>query len=195
VFLRRDHRPIEPRKKWPNPNPFEVYHWSGWIDDELRMEEGRALCLWGDAGWGRLVRRGKYEAGRFDPSLADGCLDMIRAWNPRPRPVWMTCVPSLTHPRLVPDFAKDLARRLGLPFVQCIRKIKANAEQKTMRNSFQQARNLDGVFEISDSMPNGPVFLVDDMVDSRWTFTVLAALLRQRGCEAVFPLALALNSL
>ena len=195
LFLKRDHRPIEPRKKWPNPNPFEVHHWSGWIDDDLRAEEGRALCLWGDAGWGRLVRRGKYDDGRFDPSLADGCVEMIRAWRPEPRPVWLTCVPSLTHPRLVPDFARELARRLGLPFVECILKIKANAEQKTMRNSFQQARNLDGVFEISDAMPNGPVFLVDDMVDSRWTFTVLAALLRQRGCEAVFPLALALNNL
>ena len=36
--------------------------------------------------------------------------------------------------------------------------------------------------------------LVDDMVDSRWTFTVISALLRAAGCSAVFPMALALNS-
>ena len=42
---------------------------------------------------------------------------------------------------------------------------------------------------------SGAVFLVDDMVDSRWTFTVIAALLRRAGSGAVFPLALALNSL
>ena len=37
----------------------------------------------------------------------------------------------------------------------------------------------------------GPVLLVDDMVDSRWTFTVAAPLLRAAGCSAVFPYALA----
>ena len=30
---------------------------------------------------------------------------------------------------------------------------------------------------------------IDDMVDSRWTFTVAAWELRRRGCEAVWPLA------
>jgi ATP-dependent DNA helicase RecQ len=37
----------------------------------------------------------------------------------------------------------------------------------------------------------GPVILVDDMVDSRWTITVAAWLLRSQGCEAVHPLVLA----
>ena len=64
-----------------------------------------------------------------------------------------------------------------------------------MLNSFQQARNLDGAFIIDEDMiPESPVLLLDDMVDSRWTITVIAALLRQAGCPAVFPLALALNS-
>ena len=64
-----------------------------------------------------------------------------------------------------------------------------------MQNSFMQAVNLDGVFEIDESqMPEGPAFLIDDMVDSRWTFTVITALLRKPGCPAVFPLALAMSS-
>jgi ATP-dependent DNA helicase RecQ len=33
------------------------------------------------------------------------------------------------------------------------------------------------------------------MVDSRWTFTVIAALLRHAGSGLVYPVALALNSL
>ena len=37
----------------------------------------------------------------------------------------------------------------------------------------------------------GPVLLKDDMVDSRWTFTIAAPLLREQGCAAVFPFALA----
>jgi ATP-dependent DNA helicase RecQ len=35
------------------------------------------------------------------------------------------------------------------------------------------------------------VLLVDDMVDSRWTITIIAALLRQAGSGPVFPVALA----
>jgi len=37
----------------------------------------------------------------------------------------------------------------------------------------------------------GPVLLVDDMVDSRWTLTVVSTLLRAGGSGEVFPLALA----
>jgi hypothetical protein len=40
------------------------------------------------------------------------------------------------------------------------------------------------------SMPDGPVLLVDDLIDSGWTMTVLAALLRQAGCEKVYPVAI-----
>lgn len=57
-------------------------------------------------------------------------------------------------------------------------------------------KNLDGVFEvISWGGMNRSVFLIDDMVDSRWMFTVVSALLRQSGSGKVFPLALVLNSL
>ena len=36
----------------------------------------------------------------------------------------------------------------------------------------------------------GPALLVDDIVDSAWTLTVLTALLRRAGCPTVYPLAL-----
>ena len=97
-------------------------------------------------------------------------------------PCWVTCVPSLRRPELVPDYAGRLAAALGLPFVACVKKIRQNHEQKTMRNSFQQVRNLDGVHAVDPGdIPAGPCLLVDDMVDSRWTFTVVAALLRRGG--------------
>ena len=61
-----------------------------------------------------------------------------------------------------------------------------------MANSTQQARNVDGSLAISrEPMPAGPVLLVDDMVDSRWTMTVAAWLLRSNGSGEVWPLALA----
>ena len=140
--------------------------------------------------------KGKYEDGKFHDDLIQGCIEMIESWNPAPSPAWVTCIPSLTHRELVPDFARRLARRLGLPFVPAIKKCSENLSQKQMQNSCQQANNLDGVFEVESwEGIQSPVFLVDDMVDSRWTFTVVAALLRQAGCEAVLPLALALNTL
>ncbi len=108
----------------------------------------------------------------------------------------MTCVPSLNRPELVPNFARKLADRLNLPFQPVIRKIRQTPPQKEMNNSYQQAHNLDGAFAIDTwEGIKGTVFLVDDMVDSRWTFTVIAALLRQGGSGSVFPLALSLNSL
>ena len=62
-----------------------------------------------------------------------------------------------------------------------------------MENSAQQVRNLDGVFEIDadTEVPPEPVLLVDDLVDSRWTLTLVAQLLRQAGSGPVFPIALA----
>jgi len=63
-----------------------------------------------------------------------------------------------------------------------------------MANSTQQARNVDGSLAIVDqAILAGPVLLVDDMVDSRWTLTVAAWLLRTKGSGEVWPLALALT--
>ena len=158
-------------------------------------EEGRALSLWRDAGWGQLVADGKYQDGTFADSLVDACVEMIKEWAPEPKPTWVACISSRARPALVPNFAKKLAAALGLPFHACLMKVKDNAPQKEMQNSFQQAHNLDGVFAInSGTLSQEACFLVDDVTDSGWTFTVAAALLRQAGCCAVFPLALALNS-
>jgi ATP-dependent DNA helicase RecQ len=38
---------------------------------------------------------------------------------------------------------------------------------------------------------DGPVLLVDDQIDTGWTMTAAAALLRDAGAPAVLPLALA----
>jgi len=194
-YLRRCDRIIEPRKRWPS-EALPTYHFSGNIKPNLIAESGRALSLWGDAGWGELVKLGKYRDNNFDDALVEGAFEMIQRWKPQPFPTWVTCVPSLNRPDLVPNFAQKLAKRLNLPFKSVIRKIHQTQPQKEMNNSYQQAHNLDGAFAIDTGEGiKGTVFLVDDMVDSRWTFTVIAALLRQAGSKSVFPLALSLNSL
>lgn len=196
IFLRRSYQPLAPRKLWPSGGALSTYEFSGRIGEELCAEEGRALCLWRDAGWGQMVAAGKYDLNRFDDELVTACVEMIRQWDPQPAPVWLACVPSLNRPELLPDFVRRLGDALGIPCrPDALRKARANEEQKHMQNSFQQARNLDGVFELHPEFEScGPCLLLDDMTDSGWTFTVAAALLRRGGCEAVFPLALALNS-
>ena len=182
-FLRRLNVEIAPRKQWSDRKRIPI---------ENQCEIGRALCHWGDAGWGNAVRNGKYGVGRFDDELVTASANLIREWTPEPAPTWVTCIPSRRHPNLVPDFAERLAVALGLPFSACLVKTDDRPEQKDMANSAQQARNVEGSLDFSQNpLLPGPVLLVDDMVDSRWTFTVAAALLRERGCGAVHPFALA----
>lgn len=189
-FLRRTSLPIKPREKWPDGG-MPQYGVRGLIPQAQRSQPGRALCVWGDAGWGGMVRRGKYQDRRFSHELVQACVKMIHEWDPQPRPTWVTCVPSLRHPALVPDFAANLAAALGLPFRMVIARSDNRPEQKTMSNSTQQARNVDRSLALNgQSIPHEPVLLVDDMVDSRWTLTVAAWLLRTGGSGDVHPMAL-----
>jgi ATP-dependent DNA helicase RecQ len=193
AFLKRSNIPIEPRARWQS-DAFPTYGWNGPIAAELRAEPGRALCVLGDGGWGSLVRRGKYQDGKFSDELVEALAGVVRGWRPLPTPTWVTCVPSLTQPVLVQDLATRLASRLALPFVPVAVKVKPTSAQKGMANSWHQAHNLDGAFRINAWARLGDsLLLVDDIFDSRWTFTVLAALLRQAGSGPVFPLALAAN--
>lgn len=194
AFLRRSSLPIEPRKKWPTGG-LPRSGPSGLIPLNLQMQTGRALSVWGDAGWGSLVRKGKYEDGRFDDELVEGCARMIEEWNPQPAPSWVTFVPSLRHPDLVPDFARRLARRLGLPCRVALERAERRPEQKQMANSTQQAFNVAGAFRSRKAeIRNGPVLLVDDIVDSRWTLTMASWLLKSNGSGEVWPMTLSMTS-
>jgi ATP-dependent DNA helicase RecQ len=85
-----------------------------------------------------------------------------------------------------------LADRLGIPFIDAVSKVKETERQRNMMNSWQQSSNLDGAFRANpEQIQPGPVLLVDDVVDSRWSLTVIGALLREQGAGPVFPLVLA----
>lgn len=181
AFLKRTCLEIYPRKKGPAKA----------ISEKLRCQPGRALSIWGDAGWGQTAMDGKYEFGHFSDDLVVACVKLLRQWNPQPYPEWVTCIPSLRHPNLVPDFSMRLAEKLHLLFRPLLVRTKERPEQKTMENSAQQARNVWGSIEVKENPPDSPVLLVDDIVDSRWTFAVATYLLRSEGSGKVWPLALA----
>jgi ATP-dependent DNA helicase RecQ len=189
--VNRSSFPIEPRRQWRTSGALPVYGVKGNIKEDDRVEEGRVLSVWGDPGWGDLVRSGKSE-GRFSNDLVEAAAAMILDWSPEPRPAWLTFIPSPRHPDLVPDFARRLAARLNIPCVTSLRILREYPPQKTMQNSAQQLQNLDGAFEVlSDTILPGPCFLLDDIVDSRWTFTVGGHLLKQSETAEIFPIALA----
>lgn len=193
IFVRHADLPLILNKQVA-PSAFEQYGFNGNFPLNMRGHEGRILSRWGDAGWGTMVAEGKH-AGRFQDELVDACAEMIlERWHPEPAPTWVCCVPSRAHPSLVPDFTQRLAEKLALPFVDVIAKVMDNYPQKLQQNRYHQCKNLDGVFSISQPLPAGPVLLVDDVVDSGWTLTVLTALLRQSGCPDVYPVALASTS-
>ena len=174
---------------------FPEYEFGGRLQQELRTETGRILSRWGDAGWGRMVADDKRD-GRFRDTLVDAVAEMIQGrWQPAPAPAWITCVPSHNRPTLVADFANRLADALTLPFRPVVMKVKQNEAQKIQKNRYHQCRNLDGVFAIRGEMSDRPVLLIDDVVDSKWTITVVSALLRRAGSGAVFPLALATSNM
>ena len=139
---------------------------------------------------GELVEEGK-RTGRFSDELVDACVRLFYEWRPVPPPQWVTCIPSLRHPHLVPDFASRLARALNLPFHPVLAQTVDRPPQHTMANSTRHALNVDGTLRLTERPPQGPVLLVDDIVNSRWTFTIASWLLRRAGVAAVFPLALA----
>ncbi len=59
-----------------------------------------------------------------------------------------------------------------------------------MENSALQAANVYNCFAFEGDCPKGPVLLIDDLVDSKWTFTVCGVMLRKLGSGEVYPLAL-----
>lgn len=188
-FARRSGSMVEPRKQWPSGHGDTRFR--GSIPLALRAQPGKVLCAWNDDGWGPEVRAGKYDTGRFADDLVQACTALVSNWRPAPAPAWVTCIPSVHRP-LVHDFAQRLAQALGLPFRPALCKIDERPPQKEMCNSSHQFQNVcDAMAVDRQNLFSDPVLLVDDMVDSRWTLTMAAWLLRSAGCGPVWPLALA----
>lgn len=162
------------------------------IPETVRLEPGRALCVWDDPGWGTDVREGKYERGRFDDELVEAAAAFIREeWNPSPDPKWIAAVPSTSTEGVITDLASRVAEKLDIPFIDCIKKVESTRPQKDMENSYQKCWNVEGAFDTTDQVRPEAVLLVDDVVASRWTLTEAGKELRLAGSGPVYPFALA----
>ncbi len=183
-FLRGHDIEIEPRKMSGSGRK---------IPDELRVEPGRALCRFGDGGWGTLVadQRATLE---FSDELVEALARLARTWRVDHRPTWATAVPSLRRPGPVDSLARRVAQALRVEYRPLVRKVRETEPQAAMENTAQQSRNLEGAFEVVGTVPPGAVFLIDDLVASRWTITTVGERLRAAGSGPVLPLVLAQSS-
>ncbi len=179
-FIKSKFGVIEPRKQFPDKTK---------IKSEFQFKGGIVLSNYADAGYGMAVQKGKYVDGYFADELVDASAKILSEFIKNNNIEWITPVTSKRHPKLVPDFAKRLADKLDIGYFEGIKKLDAE-EQKKFENSDGQYQNANDSFEIIQIKKEN-ILLVDDMVDSRWTFTVCAMKMREMGSGDIYPFALA----
>nr|WP_210768047.1 DEAD/DEAH box helicase [Cellulomonas humilata] len=189
--------PVEPRVQWPVGADRLGLPVRGRIAESERAVEGRALARLTDLGWGTALRE-IFAAGAADApvtrAMLDGCVRVLAQWGWDERPVAVVALPSRRRPLLVDSLARGIAEIGRLPYAGALAPRDGGPSGEPGGNS---AFRLAGVWDRFDAsaleLPPGPVLLVDDLVDSRWTMTVAARELRRAGAAAVLPFALALR--
>jgi len=120
-----------------------------------------------------------------------------RGWSGVGRPVGIVTIASRTRPRLLTSLAEGVSEIGKLPIAGSVHRVREDAHAGPS-NSAWRLRAVHEAFDLDPELRGrltecpGPVLLVDDFVDSGWTMTVAARLLRRAGAPAVLPLALAL---
>ncbi|PVE97261.1 DEAD/DEAH box helicase [Microbacterium sp. TPD7012] len=189
--------PIEPRRAWPTGADRLGVPLKGRIAADEQAGEGRALARLTDLGWGNTLRD-LFAAGASDaavtPALLQACVRVLAGWGWAERPVAVVALPSRSRPLLVDSLARGIAEVGRLPYLGALEPVGGGPTGQPGGNSVFRLAGLWDRFSAEHlEVPAGPVLLVDDLVDSRWTMAVAARALRQAGATDVLPLALALR--
>jgi ATP-dependent DNA helicase RecQ len=197
--LQRTGIEIEPRAQWPSGMSRLGVPVSGRIDPAERAAGGRALARLTDLGWGQRLRAVlERPDGPVDDALVTACIGVLRDWGWAKRPTAVVVMPSRQHGELVGSLARAICAAGRLPLLGPLELVDGGPTGEPGGNS---AFRLAGVWERLRVGPDlatavagtdGPLLLVDDLVDSRWTLTVAVRELRRAGADAVLPLALAI---
>jgi ATP-dependent DNA helicase RecQ len=185
TFLRSSPVIVAARKMWPSG----VSGRRGRINAGL--QDGRALALGVDAGWGSAVEQALRADQPVDGELFTGIVGLLSGWGwPAGRPTWLCPVPSRRHGVLLADLAARLGAVGRLPVVTALARRGSGPFQETLETSRAAAEGALGSLEVSGEIPAGPVLLLDDVSGSGWTITAAAALLADAGAGPVYPLVL-----
>ena len=186
--------PVEPRGMWPTGADRLGVPVKGKIAVDDRYETGRVVARLTDLGWGNRLRE-VFAAGAPDQPVPDdlmqACVRVLASWDWTDRPVGVVAMPSVRRPLLVDSVAQGLASIGRLPFLGTLEHDGREPSEGSTNSAFR-LRDVWNRFRVPPmDLGAGPVLLVDDLVDSRWTMTVAALSLRQAGAPAVLPFALA----
>ena len=128
------------------------------------------------------------------PNVLAACVRVLAEWGWAERPVAVVAMPSRSKPQLVATLARGIADLGRIPLLGSLDLVDGGPTGGPGGNS---AFRLAGVWQRLSAagldIPAGPVLLVDDLVDSRWTMTVAAREMRRAGASGVLPFALALR--
>jgi|CZKT01.1.fsa_nt_gi ATP-dependent DNA helicase RecQ len=142
--------------------------------------------------------------------IVDAVVKVLAAWDWAARPVAIVSLPSRTRPALIDGLSCRIADIGRLNYLGSLAYADDSglaasglgAGQPAIRqhNSAQRLRALWTELTLPDALRDavaridGPILLVDDRIDTGWTMTVAAKVLREAGAPAVLPFALAVTS-
>ncbi|MBG6108215.1 ATP-dependent DNA helicase RecQ [Frigoribacterium sp. CG_9.8] len=201
---------VEPRAQWPRGMDRLGIDVRGNIPIAERTEPGRALARLTDLGWGGTLRElfapDSLDA-RASPALISACVRVLADWSWQERPVAVVSMPSRRHPLLIASVAEGIAAVGKLPYFGALDLIGGGPLGDPGGNSAYRLAGVWQRFGAADliltagrdpaagfDLTSGPVLLVDDLADSRWTLTVAGRELRRAGTPAVLPFVLALRA-
>jgi ATP-dependent DNA helicase RecQ len=186
------------RNLWPTGMARLGVGFSGRIGEGERAETGRTLARFTDLGLGQRLRDLLSAPDQPVPDwVLPYCFQVLREWDWAVRPSAVVAVPSQRRPELVASVAAELARRGRLTDLGSLALDPAAEPVEPAANSAYRLAQVADRFALTPAQRDWlaandtPVLLVDDSVDSRWTITVAARLLRGGGAAAVLPFALA----
>ena len=197
---------LEPRLMWPGGMDRLGVPLKGKIKPEEQASSGRALARLTDLGWGGRLRTLFSSAGGgegdqpIDDAMLRACVQVLAQWGWRERPVAVVSMPSRTRPVLLRSFAEGIARIGQLPYAGELEYPHGGPRGESGGSSaFRLAAVWDqmavpGELAARLAEVRGPVLLIDDYVDSKWTMTEAARVLRLAGADEVLPLALAISA-
>ncbi|HEX8008523.1 MAG TPA: helicase-related protein, partial [Trebonia sp.] len=195
----------EPRRMWPaGMKDLGIPEASGKIPARLVAEQGRALGRLTDVGWGSTLRTllaREAPDGPVTEQITDAVVKVLAAWDWHQRPTGVVTLPSRTRPVLIGSLGQQIARIGRLSYLGQLEYAGQDGAGSRHHNSAQRLRSVWQALTVPDSLrdalaasASGPVLVIDDRIETGWTMTVAAKLLREAGAPAVLPLALAVTT-